>query len=72
MKWPEICKKYKESWVLLDQVLVDDVRMEIIEGAVLFYSSDEESVYKKAVELKPTKFAIEFTGAPPENLAFAL
>ncbi len=72
MKWLEICKKYKERWVLLDEVLVDDNRMEIIEGTVLFCSADEESVYKKALELKPKKFAIEYTGVPPENQAFAL
>ncbi len=72
MKWSEICKKYGESWVLLDEVRVDDVKMEIIEGAVLFCDADEELVFKKALELKPKKFAIEFTGAPPENLAFAL
>ncbi len=72
MKWAEICEKYEEKWVLLNNVLMDEENMRITEGTVLCHHADKEEVYKKASELRPQKFAIEYVGELPENLAVML
>jgi len=68
MKWSEIEKKYKDKWVLLDNVQVDD-NMDLIEGDVLFAHPDKNVVIKKMLELQPESSAIEFAGDLPEDIA---
>ncbi|MDM8524557.1 hypothetical protein QUF80_14405 [Desulfococcaceae bacterium HSG8] len=72
MRWIEICKKYKDKWVLIDDVHIDEENMNISEGTVLYHNPNKEQVYKKALELRPKKFAVEYTGDLPEDLVFML
>lgn len=72
MRWAEICKAYQDKWVLLEDVCIDEDNMNILEGAVLYHHPNKEQVYKKALELKPKKFAVEYTGHLPEDLVFML
>ncbi|HUT88939.1 MAG TPA: hypothetical protein VMY37_05560 [Thermoguttaceae bacterium] len=41
-------------------------------GRVLFHSKDREEVYRKAIELRPKRFAMLFTGTMPEDTAILL
>jgi len=68
MKWEEIVKKYKDEWVLLEVIRVDK-NMKIKEGKILSHSKDKNDIYNKLVKVKPKKFAIEFTGKIPDDLA---
>ena len=72
MIWTEICKKYKDKWVLLDDVRIDEDNMQITEGKVLYWHPDKDQVYKNALELRPQNFAIEYTGEFPKELAVML
>lgn len=72
MIWTEICKKYKDKWVLLDDVRIDEDNMQITEGKVLYCHPDKDQVYKSALELRPKNFAVEYTGELPKELAVML
>ena len=71
MKWIDIAEKYKDRWVLLEDIKVDK-NFRIKEGKVLLHSSDKNEIYDKIVELKPKRFAIEYTGKVPDDLAVVL
>jgi len=68
MKWYDIAEKYKDEWVLLGDIKVDR-NFRIKEGKVLSHSADKNEIYNKIIDLKPKKFAIEYTGKIPEDLA---
>ncbi len=71
MKWTDIAEKYKDEWVLLENIKVDkDFRIK--EGKVLSHSADKNEIYNKIVELRPKRFAVEYTGKVPEDLAVVL
>ncbi len=61
MKWKEIREKYTGNWMLIDDVKIDE-NMDILEGDVIYFHPDKDNVYKKLLELKPKKSAIEFAG----------
>jgi hypothetical protein len=72
MRWTEIYKNYKDMWVLIEDVCVDEEGMNISEGTVLYHHPNKEQVYQKALKLRPKKFAVEYTGNLPEDLVFML
>jgi hypothetical protein len=41
-------------------------------GKVLFHSPDRDEVYRKALELRPGRFAVRYLGTWPENMALVL
>jgi len=71
MKWGEIVRKYKIEWVLLEDVKVDK-NFRIKGGKVLLHSTDKHEIYNRLLELRPKRFAVEFTGKIPDNLAVVL
>jgi hypothetical protein len=71
MKWNEIIKKYRCEWVLLENIKLDR-NFKIKEGNVLLHSTDKNEIYDKLLELRPKKFAIEYTGKIPDDLAVVL
>ena len=71
MKWEEIIEKFKNEWVLISIKEVDEA-FNIKEGDVIAHSKEKEEIYKKLLELRPTKFSIEFTGKIPEDLSVVL
>ncbi len=71
MKWKEIKKNYKDQWVLIEVREVDD-SFKITDGNVLASSKDKNEIYQKLLQIKPSEFAIEYTGEIPEDLAIVM
>jgi hypothetical protein len=67
----EIQTRYDSEWILLEDP-VTDATLEIRAGKVLWHSKDRDEVYRKAVELKPKRFATLYTGRMPANSAIVL
>jgi hypothetical protein len=67
----EIEKRHAGQWVLVGQPQANESH-EIQSGQVLFASYDRDEVYRKAVELRPGKFAVVFTGQMPADAAVVL
>ncbi len=67
----EIESRFVAEWVLVDEPQTGDA-LEVQAGKVLFHSKDREEVYRKAIDLRPKRFAMLFTGTMPENTAIVL
>ena len=67
----EIRSRYSSEWVLVGDPQTG-TDLEVQAGQVLHHSPDRDEVYRKAIELKPTRFAILFTGEIPEGTAVVL
>jgi hypothetical protein len=68
---PEINKRYDSEWVLLE-VTDTGIPLESQRGRVLCHSKDRDVVYRKAVELRPKRFAVLYTGSMPPGTAIAV
>lgn len=67
----EIQKRHTDQWVLVGQPQANEAH-EVQAGQVLFASHDRDEVYRKAVELRPDRFAVVFTGQMPADVAVVL
>jgi len=67
----EIQEQFASQGVLLDEPQTSET-LEVQAGRVLFHSQDRDEVYRKAIELRPRRFAVLFTGTMPENTAVVL
>lgn len=68
---PDIEARYASEWVLLEDPQTTDT-LEVRAGRVLYHSKDREEVYRKAVELRPKRFAVVYTGTMPKDTAIVL
>lgn len=67
----EMKRRFQSEWVLVGEP-VEYESFEVIRGTVLFHSPSAEETYRKAIELRPGRFATVFTGEIPDNAEFAL
>jgi hypothetical protein len=67
----EIQSQFPSEWVLVEDPNTSE-SLEVQSGNVLYHSKDREEVYRKAVELRPKKFAMLYTGTIPPNTAIVL
>jgi hypothetical protein len=67
----QIKARYAPDWVLIGEPQTDEFQ-QVHAGRVLFHSPDREAVYRKAIELRPGRFAFDDLGEWPEELAFVL
>ncbi|MFH1268154.1 MAG: hypothetical protein ABIK89_20745 [Planctomycetota bacterium] len=67
----EIEAQFASEWVLLEEPQLSD-GLDVQAGRVLFHSKDQEEVYRKAIELRPKRFAMLFTGTVPEGTVIVL
>ena len=67
----EIEARFSSEWVLLEEPKLSDT-LDVQGGRVLFHSKDREEVYRKAIELRPKRFAMLFTGTMPEGTVIVL
>jgi hypothetical protein len=67
----EIESRFKAEWVLVEDPEMNE-NLEVQSGKVLHHSKDRDEVYRKAVELRPKRFAMLYTGTIPENTAIVL
>jgi hypothetical protein len=49
-----------------------DESLEVSKGKLLCHSKDRDEVYRRAVGLRPKRYAIIYTGTMPENTAVVL
>jgi hypothetical protein len=67
----EIKARFDSEWVLLEDPIADET-LEVRSGTVRSHGKDREAVYRRAVELRPKRFAIVYTGKMPPNTAIIL
>lgn len=62
---------FDSEWVLVQDPQLDET-LEVRSGKVLWHSKDRDEVYRKAVELRPRRFAMVYTGKMPKDTAIVL
>jgi hypothetical protein len=67
----EIETKFQSEWVLVEDPQTNEA-FEVHSGKVRFHSKDRDEVYRKAVELRPKRFAMLYTGEIPKDTAIVL
>ncbi len=67
----QIEAQFESEWVLLENPQTNEA-LEVQGGRVLWHSKDRDEVYRKAVELRPKRFAVLYTGKIPEGTAVVL
>jgi hypothetical protein len=67
----QIEERFESEWVLVEDPETNDA-LEVQRGKVLWHSKDRDQVYRKAVELRPKRFAMLYTGKIPEDTAIVL
>ena len=67
----EIEAKFDSEWVLIEDPRTD-AALEVHSGTVRWHGKDREEVYRKAVEIRPKRFAIVYTGKMPQDTAIVL
>jgi hypothetical protein len=67
----EIESRYKSEWILVEDPQTNEA-LEVLSGKVRFHSKDRDEVYRKAVELRPKRFAMLCTGTIPKDTAIVL
>jgi hypothetical protein len=67
----DIESRFEDEWVLLEDPQTDDA-LQIINGKVVCHSKDRDQVYRRAIALRPKRYAVLFTGKMPANTAIVL
>ena len=67
----EIQGRFPSEWILVEDPQTNEA-LDVQSGKVRWHSKDRDEVYRKAIELKPRRFAMLYTGELPENTAVAL
>lgn len=67
----EIEAQFASEWILVADPKTNDA-LEVQSGQVCWHSKDRDEVYRKAVELRPARFAVLYTGKIPKDTAVAL
>jgi len=67
----EIEEKFESEWVLLEDPATDEF-LEVRGGTVRSHGKDRDEVYRRAVQIRPRRFAIVYTGTMPGDTAIAL
>ena len=67
----EIESQFKSEWVLVEDPQTNE-SLEVQRGKVLHHSKDRDEVYRKAVALRPKRFAMLYTGTISKDTAIVL
>jgi hypothetical protein len=67
----EIEGKFESEWVLIEDPSTDDF-LKVRGGTVRCHGKDRDEVYRRAVQIRPKRFAIVYTGTMPGDTAIAL
>jgi len=67
----QIEAQFTSEWVLVADPQTNDA-LEVQSGKVCWHSKDRDEVYRKAVELRPRRFAVLYTGKMPKDTAVVL
>ena len=67
----QIEAQFQAEWVLIEDPRTDDT-LAVQGWTVRWHSKDRDEVYRKAVELRPRRFAVLYTGKMPKDTAIVL
>ena len=67
----QIEARFDSEWILVGNPQTNEA-LEVQSGKVLWHSKDREEVYRKAVELRPKRSAMLYTGKMPKDTAVVL
>ena len=67
----QIEARFDSEWILVGDPQTNEA-LEVQSGRVLWHSKDREEVYRKAVELRPKRSAMLYTGKMPKDTAVVL
>ena len=67
----QIAARFDSEWVLIEDPRTDE-SLEVQHGIVRWHGRDREEVYRQAIEIRPKRFAIVYTGKMPLNTAIVL
>jgi hypothetical protein len=67
----QIEKQFDSEWILVGDPETS-AALEVLSGKVLWHSKDRDEVYRKAMELRPKRFAMLYTGQMPKDTAIVL
>jgi hypothetical protein len=67
----EIEERCPSEWILVEDPQTNDA-LEVLGGILRFHSRDRDEVYRKAVELRPKRYAMLYTGTIPKDTAIVL
>ena len=67
----EIEGQFESEWVLIEDPLTDE-SLNVRGGTVRCHGKDRDEVYRRAVQIRPRRFAILYTGTMPGDTAIAL
>jgi hypothetical protein len=67
----QIEAQFESEWVLVEDPETNEA-LEVQSGKVRCHSKDRDEVYRRAVELRPRRFAMLFTGRMPKDTAVVL
>ena len=62
----EIESEFGSEWVLVIEPETNE-QLEVVKGKVVHHSKDRDEVYRKAIAVRPKRFAILYTGEIPEG-----
>jgi len=62
----EIESEFDSEWVLVIEPETNE-QLEVLKGKVVHHSKDRDEVYRKAIAVRPKRFAILYTGEIPEG-----
>ena len=67
----EIEAQFESEWVLVEDPQTNEA-LEVQSGNVLWHSKDRDEVYRKAIELRPKRCAVLYTGTIPKDTVIVL
>ena len=67
----EIQSRFDSEWVLVGDPKTDRA-LNVRSGRILAHSADRDRVYRRALAIKPKRFAVLFTGRMPDNTEVVL
>jgi hypothetical protein len=71
MTLEEMKSQFEGEWILVEEPQTNEA-LEVIQGKVLYHGKDRDEVYRQAVNLRPKRSAILYTGEMPEDTAIVL
>lgn len=67
----EIESRYDSEWILVEDPELDE-HLNVLSGRVVCHSKDRDEVYQKALDVRPKRPAVLYTGRMPEGTAIIL
>jgi len=67
----QIEAQFEGEWVLVEDPQTNEA-LEVQKGKVRWHSKDRDEVYRKAIELRPKRFAMLYMGKMPQETAIVL